>query len=152
MNLFKKGNVMKNELPAEFIKELTLMTIQKEVRWMEYDNQMEDFRLQSCLDESILGELSLFLCGYCPDMDMELAIQVFEEDRRGIFSSIIREGKDLKQMEFSMADFQKDFELNMLVYAANTQVLQREMEQSYREMSRRLAAAGSGCAGCPGCS
>jgi len=143
---------MKNELPAEFIKELTLMTIQKEVRWMEYDNQMEDFRLQSCLDESILGELSLFLCGYCPDMDMELAIQVFEEDRRGIFSSIIRDGKGLKQMEFSMAEFQKDFELNMLVYAANTQILQREMEQSYREMSRRLAAAGSGCAGCPGCS
>ena len=141
---------MKNELPAEFIKELTLMTIQKEVRWMEYDNQMEDFRLQAWLDESSLAQLSLFLCGYCPEMDMELAIQVFEEDRRGVFSTMIRDRKDLKQSEFSMADFQKDFELNMLVYAANTQVLQREMEQSYREMSRR--AAGSGCAGCPGCS
>ena len=63
-----------NELPMEFIKDLTLMTIQKEARWMEYDNEMEDFRLQKYLDEEIIPELYLFLCGYIPKLDMELSI------------------------------------------------------------------------------
>ena len=140
-----------NQLPMEFFKELTLMTIQKEARWMEFEEDMEDFQLMGYLDESIIGELSLFLCGYVPGMDMELSIQVFEEDRHGIFSSLLREKGQMRQQEFSMADFQKDFELNMLVYTANTQILQREMESSYREVVQQLSESKSGCAGCSGC-
>ena len=139
------------QLPMEFFKELTLMTIQKECRWMEYQENMDDFQLQRYFDDSILGELSLFLCGYIPEMDMELAIQVFEEDRKGIFYSAIRDQKKMRQEEFSMADFQADFEMNMLVYAANTQILQREMEESYHNMAKQLAESKSPCAGCSGC-
>ena len=139
------------KLPMDFIKELTLMTIQREARWMEYDEEMEDFQLQKYLDETVLPELSLFLCGYIPDLDMELSIQIFEEDRRGIFSSAIRNQGELRQLEFSMARFGEDFELNMLVYAANTQIMQREMEASYRQMTKQLAESRSRCAGCDGC-
>ena len=140
-----------NELPMEFIKDLTLMTIQKEARWMEYDNEMEDFQLQKYLDEGIIPELYLFLCGYIPELDMELSIQIFEEDRKGIFSSAIRNQGELHQMEFSMTRFQEDFEFNMLVYAANMQIMQREMEMSYHQMSQQLAESKSACAGCKGC-
>lgn len=139
------------ELPMEFFKELTLMTIQKEARWMEYEEDMDDFQLQRYLDDSIIGELSLYLCGYVPEMDMELAIQVFESDRKGIFSSAIRDQGQMRQQEFSMADFNANFEMNMLVYAANTQILQREMEESYRNVAKQLAESKSGCAGCSGC-
>lgn len=139
-------------LPIEFFKELILMTIQKEARWMEWDGEMEDFQLTQYLDESIIEELSLFLCGYIPQLDMELAIQVFEEDRRGIFTSVIRETEDARRQEFSMADFQEDFVMNMLVYAANSQILQREMEDSYYKVTQQLMEAkSSGCAGCKGC-
>ena len=140
-----------NELPMEFIKDLTLMTIQKEARWMEYDNEMEDFQLQRYLDEEIIPELYLFLCGYIPELDMELSIQIFDGDRKGIFSSAIRDQGELHQMEFSMARFQEDLEFNMLVYAANMQIMQREMELSYHQMSQQLAQTKSGCAGCKGC-
>ena len=146
----RKGKPM-NELPMEFIKDLTLMTIQKEARWMEYDNEMEDFQLQRYLDEEIIPDLYLFLCGYIPDLDMELSIQIFEKDRKGIFSSAIRDQGELHQMEFSMGRFQEDFEFNMLVYAANTQIMLREMELSYHQMSQQLAESKSGCAGCKGC-
>ena len=146
----RKGKPM-NELPMEFIKDLTLMTIQKEARWMEYDNEMEDFQLQRYLDEEIIPDLYLFLCGYIPDLDMELSIQIFEKDRKGIFSSAIRDQGGLHQMEFSMGRFQEDFEFNMLVYAANTQIMLREMELSYHQMSQQLAESKSGCAGCKGC-
>ena len=146
----RKGKPM-NELPMEFIKDLTLMTIQKEARWMEYDNEMEDFQLQRYLDEEIIPDLYLFLCGYIPDLDMELSIQIFEKDRKGIFSSAIRDQGELHQMEFSMGRFQEDFEFNMLVYAANMQIMQREMDLSYHQMSQQLAQANSGCAGCKGC-
>ncbi len=142
---------MEKGLPMEFIKELTLMTIQKEVRWMEYDNEMEDFRLQEYLDESLVGDLSLFLCGYLPDMDMELAVQVFEKSRKGVLFTMIRGGGSCRQQEFSMEEFSADFELNMLVYTANTQILQREMEENFRLMARRMAEAEKGCAGCSGC-
>ena len=142
---------MNKQLPMEFFRELTLMTIQKEARWMEYEEGMEDFELQQYLDDSIIEELSLFLCGYIPKLDMELAIQVFEEDRKGIFSSIMRGKGGMKQQEFSMADFQEDFEMNMLVYAANTQILNREMEGSYHKVMEQLMEAKSGCAGCSGC-
>ncbi len=140
-----------NELPMEFIKDLTLMTIQKEARWMEYVNEMEDFQLQRYLDEEIIPDLYLFLCGYIPDLDMELSIQIFEKDRKGIFSSAVRNKGELHQMEFSMGRFQEDFEFNMLVYAANTQIMLREMEASYHQMSKQLAESKSGCAGCKGC-
>ena len=48
------------ELPVEFIKELTLMTIQQEVRWMEYDEKMEDFQLQKYLDEIVTCQTDEF--------------------------------------------------------------------------------------------
>lgn len=141
-----------NQLPEEFFKELTLLTIQKEARWMEFEEGMEDFQLQSLLDDSIIGELSLFLCGYIPGMDMELTIQVFEESRKGIFSSIIRGQDHMRQQEFSMADFHENYVMNMLVYAANCQILQREMEDSYRRVTQELVETrNSGCAGCKGC-
>lgn len=140
-----------NELPLEFIKELTLMTIRQEARWMEFDKEMEDFQLQKYLDEEIIPQLSIFLCGYIPLLDMELSIQIYEEDRRGIFSSAIRDRGKLRQMEFSTEEFQKDFELNMLVYTANMQILQRETDRSYRQLARQLEESRSPCAGCTGC-
>lgn len=140
------------QLPIEFFKELTLMTIQKEARWMEYVEGMEDFQLQQYLDDSSIDELSLYLCGYVPGMDMELTIQVFEESRKAVFSSIIRGMTEVKQQEFKMADFENDFEMNMLVYAANSQILEREMQDSYYKVLDQLAEAkSSGCAGCSGC-
>ncbi|MDO4977817.1 MAG: hypothetical protein Q4E53_11210 [Eubacteriales bacterium] len=141
-----------NTLPEAFFKELILMTIQKEARWMEWNEEMEDFQLKQYLDDDIIEELSLYLCGYIPQLDMELAIQIFDESRKGIFSSIIRGSGDARRQEFSMADFQEDFVMNMLVYAANSQILQREMEDSYYKVTEQLMEAkSSGCAGCSGC-
>ena len=139
-------------LPNELFTELTYATIQKDAMWMEYDPEMQDFSLIEYIEEDIVKNANVFLCGYFPVLKMEMAMISIGKEQ-GLFYSIIRDGKSKAQSEeFKISDRKDDFCICMLMYAASNQIVLREQEQSYRNVVAELTQAKSaGCAGCSGC-
>lgn len=139
-------------LPNEFFTELTYATIQKDAMWMEYEEQMEDFSLNQYIDYDVVSNSDVFLCGYFPALNMEMAIIGLQDGDQGLFYHVIRDGSSVPQVEaFSLADRKEDFPVDMLMYAATTQIRLRQNEQSYRDVVAELAQSRSGCGSCSGC-
>lgn len=143
---------MMNTLPKELYAELTYMTIQKEARWMEYEEDMEDFLLAQQIRSGQAKQATVCLCGYIPQLAMELSILAFTDLGKGIFYSVRREGEQtVLSQEFDLSDYQQDFEVNMLMYAATTQIIMRNSDEAYHNLAKELAEAKSSCSGCSGC-
>lgn len=139
-------------LTEEFFTELTYMTIQKDAAWMEFEEEMEDFSLLSYIDDALIKEATVFLCGYIPQLDMELAIIGASGEGKGYFFCKVREeGNELRTDEFVLSDRKEDFAANMLMYTATTQIMQRENEKAYHNLAQEYAQSKSGCGGCTKC-
>ena len=142
---------MKQGLPKEAIAEMTLLTIQNMARWMEYEEGMEDFSLLEQIDPQMAENATVFLCGYIPELEMELAIVADAEKNRGEFYSVYRkEDAEPVCCVFDLQDYQTQFEPNMLMYAATTQIMMRNQEEAYHKVTKELAESKS-CKGCSGC-
>ncbi len=134
-------------LPNELFAEFTYSTIQKDIVWMEYSDEMEDFSLLQEMDPTFVENATLFLCGYFAGLDMEMGIVANDDEQRGFFYYKPRtEGATIQSEAFALSDLNEDFPINMLIYAATTQIMMRTQEQSFRELQSK-----SGCAGCSGC-
>lgn len=144
---------MRHEMPKEAYAEITFLTIQNEARWMEFEEDMEGFSLLKEIPEDTIQQASVFLCGYLPVLEMEMAILGIPEMGKGIFFSkkIGETAEHTVGQEFSIQDYQKDFELNMLMYAATTQIMMRNNEEAYHNLAAQLTEAKGGCSGCHGC-
>lgn len=138
-------------LPNELFTELTYATIQRDAMWMEFEEEMEDFSLLASIDEELAKEAQVFLCGYFPALNMEMAILAFDGGK-GLFYSVVRDGQSIPQLEeFLLSDRKDDFPVDMLMYAATTQIMLRENEKAYRSVVAELTQAKSPCSGCSGC-
>ncbi len=141
-----------SHLAEEFFAELTYSTIQRDAAWMEYEEEMEDFSFLQYIDESLIGEATVFLCGYIPQLDMELAIIGVSQEGKGYFYCKVREeDQKLRTSEFVLSDRKKDFAVNMLMYTATTQIMQRENEKAYHKLAAEYAQSKSRCGGCTKC-
>lgn len=138
-------------LPNELFAEFTYATIQKDAVWMEFEEEMEDFSLLEMMDPTFVENATLFLCGYFSELDMEMAIVANDDEHKGFFYYKPRvEGAAMQTEEFALSDRNEDFPINMLVYAATTQIMMRENEKAYRQVATELAQSKSSCAGCSG--